>query len=38
MVNSDGTGVTSLTHNRVGETGPAWQPVGASQAKHTLSP
>jgi Tol biopolymer transport system component len=30
VVNADGTGVTRLTHNQVGEGSPAWQPVAAS--------
>lgn len=27
VMNADGTGVTRLTHNRVGEANPAWQPI-----------
>ncbi len=30
VMNADGTGVTRLTHNRVGEGSPAWQPVAPS--------
>jgi Tol biopolymer transport system component len=30
VMNADGTGVTRLTHNRVGEASPAWQPVAPS--------
>lgn len=29
VMNADGTGVTRLTHNGVGEGSPAWQPVAA---------
>jgi Tol biopolymer transport system component/photosystem II stability/assembly factor-like uncharacterized protein len=31
VVNADGTGVTRLTHNRVGEARPAWQPVAPAE-------
>lgn len=27
VMNADGTGATRLTHNRVGEASPAWQPI-----------
>jgi TolB protein len=30
VVNADGTGLRRLTHNRVGEASPAWQPIPAS--------
>ncbi|MGE5272879.1 MAG: TolB family protein, partial [Verrucomicrobiota bacterium] len=30
VINADGTGVRRLTHNRVGEANPAWQPIAAS--------
>ena len=30
VMNADGTGVTRLTHNRVGEASPAWQPIPAA--------
>lgn len=30
VMNADGTGVKRLTHNRVGEGSPAWQPVASS--------
>ena len=30
MMNADGTGVTRLTHNRLADTSPAWQPVATS--------
>ena len=30
LMNADGTGVTRLTHNKVGEGSPAWQPRPAS--------
>lgn len=29
LINADGTGLTRLTHNGVGEGSPAWQPVAA---------
>ena len=29
VMNADGTGVMRLTHNRVGEASPAWQPIPA---------
>jgi TolB protein len=29
VMNADGTGVTQLTHNRLAEGSPAWQPLGA---------
>jgi TolB protein len=32
VMNRDGTGVRRLTHNRVGEASPAWQPVAARRA------
>lgn len=30
VMNADGTGVTRLTHNRIGEGSPAWQPIPTS--------
>ena len=30
LMNADGTGITRLTHNGVGEASPAWQPAAAS--------
>lgn len=30
VMNADGTGITRLTHNRIGEESPAWQPIPTS--------
>lgn len=30
VMNADGTGITRLTHNKVGEGSPAWQPIPTS--------
>ena len=29
-MNADGTGVKRLTHNRIADTSPAWQPAASS--------